>query len=347
MIACCGALAGIGLAGLLCSLLSGNGAHVPLLVAPMGASAVLLFAVPASPLAQPWPIIGGNTISALVGVAVGRYVPEPMLATGIAVALAIAAMSLTRCLHPPGGAAALTVLLGGPPVTGAGFTFALMPICLNSVILVALGWLFHRLSGHAYPHVARAAPANLHGTRDLPPQLRVGFRGEDVDAALADLHETFDIDRDDLDRLLRQVEVRAFARAHGNRTCAEIMSRDVVAVGPDAAPGAARALLLDHGIRTLPVVDKARHIVGSVGLRELAAPCERVAEVMTTPFTARPDSLAADLIALLTDGKTHAVAIVDANRHILGLVTQTDLLVALSTPSQVMEAAVASAAESG
>ncbi|PWJ88222.1 HPP family protein [Mesorhizobium loti] len=57
----------------------------------MGASAVLLFAVPASPLAQPWSIIGGNTISALVGVIVTQFVHEPVLATGIAVALAIAA----------------------------------------------------------------------------------------------------------------------------------------------------------------------------------------------------------------------------------------------------------------
>ncbi len=101
----------------------GNGPHVPLLVAPMGASAVLLFAVPASPLAQPWSIIGGNTISALIGVIVAHFVHEPALATGIAVALAIAAMSFTRCLHPPGGAAALTAVLGGPAVTAPASCF--------------------------------------------------------------------------------------------------------------------------------------------------------------------------------------------------------------------------------
>ena len=54
----------------------GNGPELPLLMAPIGASAVLLFAVPTSPLAQPWSIIGGNTISALVGVTGGRKLPE-------------------------------------------------------------------------------------------------------------------------------------------------------------------------------------------------------------------------------------------------------------------------------
>lgn len=210
LIACFGALIAIGLTGWLCRLLAGDGASpslvAPLLAAPMGASAVLLFAVPASPLAQPWPIIGGNTLSALVGVAVAHLVPVPMAAAGLAVAMAIAAMSLTRCLHPPGGAAALLAVLAGPQSWGAGLVFVLMPVGLNAVMLTGLGWLFHALLRHHYPHRTRATlpPAG--------PSVWSGFVREDIDAALADLHETFDIDRDDLDRLLRQVEVRALAR---------------------------------------------------------------------------------------------------------------------------------------
>ena len=76
--------------------------NLPFIVAPMGASAVLLFAVPASPLAQPWSIIGGNTVSALVGISVGRLVHEPMAATGIAVGLAIVAMSMNSAPSPAG-----------------------------------------------------------------------------------------------------------------------------------------------------------------------------------------------------------------------------------------------------
>ncbi|MGT2482269.1 HPP family protein [Methylobacterium oryzae CBMB20] len=72
--------------------------------------------------------------------------------------------------HPPGGAAALTALIGGPAVTSAGFLFPLFPVCVNSVILVALGIAFHKISRRNYPHVPVAAPANTHGTADPPPR---------------------------------------------------------------------------------------------------------------------------------------------------------------------------------
>ena len=96
LLACIGATIGIALTGVISGLAMGGGPHVALLVAPMGASAVLLFAVPASPLAQPWSIIGGNSISALVGVTVAHFIHDPVFASGLAVALAIAAMSFTR-----------------------------------------------------------------------------------------------------------------------------------------------------------------------------------------------------------------------------------------------------------
>ena len=101
-----------------------------------------------------------------------------MAATGIAVGLAIVAMSMTRCLHPPGGAAALTAIIGGPSVAAAGFTFALVPVCLNSILLVLLGQVFHKFSLHSYPHVPAIGPADTtHGAADLAPQYRVGVSG--------------------------------------------------------------------------------------------------------------------------------------------------------------------------
>src|SRR5258708_2120973 len=103
---CLGAVIGIGLTGLACTRVFGRDPHLPYIVARVGASAVLLFAVPASPLAQPWSVIGGNTLSALAGILVCQFVHEPLLAIGLAVGLAIPVMSLTRCLPPPRGAAA-------------------------------------------------------------------------------------------------------------------------------------------------------------------------------------------------------------------------------------------------
>ncbi|MDR7039200.1 CBS domain-containing membrane protein [Methylobacterium sp. BE186] len=331
LVACLGALVGITITGLICGWFFGGGPHIPLIVAPMGASAVLLFAVPASPLAQPWPVIGGNTISAFVGVFAAHLIPDPVVAIGVGVSLAIAAMSVTRSLHPPGGAAALTALIGGPAVTSAGYWFPLFPVCLNSVILVALGIAFHKISRRNYPHVSAAAPVNTHGTADLPAPIRVGFKPEDVDAALVTLNEALDIDRSDLDRLLQQVELNALSRAHGDLTCGEVMSRDVVTIGLDGGAARARDLLLAHNIRTLPVVDAGGRLAGTVGLRELALrDVGGLAEAMSEARTASLDDPAASLVPTLTDGRTHAIVVTGPDRTVLGVITQTDLLATLA-----------------
>ncbi|NEI38146.1 CBS domain-containing protein [Rhizobium leguminosarum] len=330
LIACFGALLGIGLTGVISGYLFGQGPHLPLIVAPMGASAVLLFAVPASALAQPWSIIGGNTISALMGIIAAYFIRDPIIATGVGVSLAIGAMSFTRCLHPPGGAAALTAVLGGPVVAGWGFLFPFVPVALNSCILVGLGLLFHRLSKRNYPHVVSKPAENTHQTIDLPTAVRVGFREEDVDAALEALDETFDIDRADLGRLLQQVELQAAIRSNGKISCADIMSRDVIAIGEASQPDAARHLLLKHNIRTLPVKDPEGRLVGAVGLRELSMSTETIAHAISRPAVARPSDPALSLLPVLTDGRTHAVIIVDDDYRILGLISQTDLLSAVA-----------------
>jgi CBS domain-containing membrane protein len=211
LFACLGAAVGIALAGLIAAWFHGDGEALPWLVAPMGASAVLLFAVPASPMAQPWPIIGGNTISALVGFAVGQAIGHGALACGVGVGLAIAMMSVTRSLHPPGGAAALTGVIGGSLVDSAGWWFPLAPVALDAVLLVAVGLLFHRLSGHPYPHPgAPAAPVT-----DPPAGRWPAVSDEDLDAVLAESGETYDIEREDLRLLLGELELRVLARSAG------------------------------------------------------------------------------------------------------------------------------------
>ncbi|UVC08070.1 HPP family protein [Rhizobium sp. TH2] len=335
LIGCAGALLGICVTALTCGYVFGTPEHFPLIVAPIGASAVLLFAVPASPLAQPWPIVGGNTISALVGVTVAHYVGNPMLAVGLAVGLAILAMSLTRSLHPPGGAAALTAVIGGPAVVSAGFWFPFVPVAINSVILVLLGLVFHRLAKRNYPH--RPAPvANTHKTADVPPAMRVGFNKQDIDAALSEFNETLDIDREDLDRILRTVEAKALNRAHAELVCADIMSRDVVSVSAEDGPATARRLLLEHDIRTLPVLNGERRLVGTVGLRELAGLPDDAPMPMSRAATASPDAPAVSLLPSLTDGRNHAVVVVGENHAVAGIVSQTDLLAALAKSLSVV-----------
>lgn len=330
LVACVGTLIVICLTGSICGINFGSGPYLPVIIAPIGASAVLLFAIPTSPLAQPWPIIGGNSISAFVGVAVAHWIHDPIIASGMSVSLAIAAMSLTRSLHPPGGAAALSAVLGGPLVTAAGFTFPLAPVALNSIILVTLGFCFHKVTRRSYPHVSASVPANNHQTIDPLPQLRAGVLAQDVDAALKVLGETFDISHDDLDLLVRQAEFQALFRLQGTLLCKDIFSKDVVSIVQGTNSEDACDLLLYHNIRVLPVVDANGRLIGIVGLRELLLADESIDSVISQAVTASASDPAVNLIPFLTDGKAHAAVIVDENRHILGIVTQTDLLASLA-----------------
>src|SRR5687767_195837 len=81
-----------------------------LLIASTGASAVLLFAVPHGQLSQPWPVLAGHAFSAFIGVTCARYIHNPALAAACAVGLSIGVMHELRCIHPPGGATALTAV---------------------------------------------------------------------------------------------------------------------------------------------------------------------------------------------------------------------------------------------
>lgn len=210
--ACFGALFGMAATTLICGALPHFQADLPLLIAPIGASAVLVFAVPASPLAQPWPVFGGNVVSTLVGVTVARLLPDAAIAAGLAVAIAILAMSLLRCLHPPGGAAALIAVIGGPAIHDAGYAFAFFPVGANAAALLAAGWLFHRFSHHSYPHRSALSHDGV-----ATSMREAGFHGEDVEKALADLGETFDVSREDLDLLLSRAEIHAQNRRAGGR----------------------------------------------------------------------------------------------------------------------------------
>lgn len=326
-----GALAGIVLTGLLTRLILGPTADLPVLIAPMGASAVLLYAVPASPLAQPWSILGGNTLSALVGIACARLVGDPVYAAGLAVAGAIGVMSIARCLHPPGGAAALTAVIGGPAVAAAGWSFAVAPVALNCLILIAIGWLFNNATRHDYPHRMAAVSGNRHGTADPPPQDRVGYTIADIDAVLARYDELIDVSRDDLDALFRQVEAQAHRRLHGLIRCERIMSRDIVSAAPGEGIGQTRDRLLAHRLATMPVIDADGRLLGTVGHGELLAGAGRsVGEVMNpSPCIAAPDTPIDELLPILSGGLYREAMVADGNGRLLGVITQTDLLAAL------------------
>ena len=188
---------GIGIAfTALTGLLMARALHLsPWLVAPVGASAVLVFAVPASPLAQPWAVIGGNTVTAIMGLLACNFISDPVIAASVAVGLAIAAMFALRCLHPPGGAMALLVVLTHTQAP----VFALFPAFTNSFLLVVAGLAYHAATRHAYPHVPKQAPVD-------------GLIESDFQAAIAHETELLDIDPADLKRLIAAAERHAEER---------------------------------------------------------------------------------------------------------------------------------------
>lgn len=136
---------GIGMLGLLGSL-HFSSQELPLLIGSFGASAVLLFGAPRSPLAQPRNLIGGHVISALIGVACWKlFHAWPALAQALSVSLAIASMHLSRTLHPPGGATALIATLGSSDIQQLGFGFALMPVAAGAFILLVVALVINNL----------------------------------------------------------------------------------------------------------------------------------------------------------------------------------------------------------
>lgn len=205
--ACLGAIFGIALTGAATRLLLGTSSSLPLLIAPMGASAVLLFAVPSSPLAQPWSLVGGNLVAAVIGVTCAKWIANPFQAAAVAVALSIGAMFALRCLHPPSGAVALTAVLGGPSVQAAGYGFVFEPVAVNSLVLVGGALAYHFATGHRYPHGHHTKPAAqpaMHGLHT--------FSRADLEAVLKNRDELLDIDPDDLEDVLREATRRSQSR---------------------------------------------------------------------------------------------------------------------------------------
>jgi CBS-domain-containing membrane protein len=169
-----------------------------LIVPSMGASAVLLFAVPHGALSQPWNVLGGHLVSALIGVSCFLLVPQTFVAAGLAVGLAIGAMYYLRCIHPPGGATALAAVIGGDSTHALGYQFVLTPILSNVLVILAVAVIFN------YPFKWRRYPAWL--IRDEPGPAGTEGASASIDhadlvAALGQIDSYIDVSEHDLLRI--------------------------------------------------------------------------------------------------------------------------------------------------
>lgn len=155
--------------------------HAALLVASMGASAVLLFAVPEGALSKPWSVFGGHVLSAFVGVACARALPDGSGAAAVAVGLSILLMSVCRCTHPPGGATALSAVIGGPAVHDMGLQYVFTPVLLNVCVMLVVAWVFH-IPTARYPFPMNTFPMTAVSMRAFSRRARVAVVDEPLES---------------------------------------------------------------------------------------------------------------------------------------------------------------------
>lgn len=168
------------------------------IIPSMGASAVLLFAAPHSPLAQPWNVFGGHIISAGVGVMCAQFIPMIAIAAAASVGLSIGAMYYLRCIHPPGGATALAAVIGGLQIHALGFEYIITPVLVNTVTILAVALLFNYFfKWRRYPAYLTlkdkkfASPIEVYGP----------INHSDLVYALSEIDSFIDVSEEDLLRI--------------------------------------------------------------------------------------------------------------------------------------------------
>jgi CBS domain-containing membrane protein len=203
------ALAGILLLGLALRLLPLSG-YPPAMLASMAAAAVLLYAAPHSPMAQPWPLVGGNLLSGMVGWACSLFIPDPVLAAACAVGIAVLVMHLLNCLHPPGAATAMILVLNAGAFHPHGWHWVAVTVLANTLLslLLAVG-INNLIPGRRYPghhgHVPQRSRLHVPGS---PVEVETG----DIEWALTRMDGVIDVSEEDLLEIYRLAAENARSR---------------------------------------------------------------------------------------------------------------------------------------
>lgn len=181
-----------------------------MMLGSMAASAVLLFAAPHSPFSQPWNLVGGHFLSALAGGLSISFIPDPIIAAGVAVGTAIFAMHLTHCLHPPGAATALTLVLSANQFQSMGWQWVVLIVIANTLISLFLALLFNNLlPGRRYPAQATTPPSPKLEPSVIPEQT-------DIEWALQQMDSVIDVSAADLSIIYDKAQAHAQSRLEEN-----------------------------------------------------------------------------------------------------------------------------------
>ena len=328
-------------------------AALPYIVASMGASAVLLFALPQGPLSQPWPFAGGHLISAAIGVTCAQWVPNVLFAAALAVAMAISAMYVLRCLHPPGGATAMTVVLGGDVIRSLGYAYLLSPLLMNIVMMLAWALLINNLLPRRhYPNFIRQLPQNDHALSS-----EVNMKAH-VHAALNEVDTFIDASEEDLGRLFNVMLTQERRERMGEIACRDIMCRDVTTAEYDTELEVVWAQMIQGHFRSMPVLDQRKQVIGMLSMTDFlrqvvdlpkhdsllhrlkhfvkrteglhANKIEYAGHLMSKQVVSiQADQHIVDLFPLFVSHGVHHIPVIDEQNRLQGLITPKQLLSAL------------------
>lgn len=302
-------------------------------IAPMGASSVLLFAVPASPLAQPWNMVVGNTIAGIIGVTCAMFISNSTEAFSVAVALAIFLMMTTDSLHPPSGAVAITAVLGGESIHQLGYYFIFYPVLLNSVLLLVIAIIFNRLLGKQYPQVAQINTR----TKDPTPTQKVTIQPQDIQDVLEEQTELLDISEYDLQKIILEAQAKANARIVSEYLCQDIMSKDVISLYEQDDIHQALDKFKHINLMSLPVVNTEHELVGTLALYDVVEWFKRAADPRASwehlvkqimdrkVVTVQPTQPIQDLVPYFVERSFNYIPVVEQQK-LVGIISRADMI---------------------
>ncbi len=330
----------------------------PMIVASMGASAIILFFIPSSPLAQPWPFVGGHLVSAVVGIACAINIPETATSAAAAVGFSIIFMLIMRCLHPPAAATSLTPIMAGASITSLGYSFVIVPVAINVLTMLFLAVIVNRwIMERNYPSPLPAKKQNNQRHTIIEPSHQVGFSEQDLSKAIETSDAFIDMTHADLSQLLTQVEMNTFQRIKGSIVCSDIMIKDVISVEFGTEVEEAWEIMRTNKLKAMPVVDNARRVIGIITWNDFfkfidlnvyesfqdkfrrfirrtadisASKPEAVGLIMTSSVTTLTDTThIVDLIPLMSTQGHRQIPIINSEHRLTGMVYQANLIAAL------------------
>ena len=318
-------------------------------MASLGASALLVFVLPSSPMAQPKAVMGGNIVAAIVGVTCAVWIPDPRIGVPVAIGASILVMLFLNCLHAPAAATALSAVLGHI----ISYRFVLFPVFIDSLLLVIAGVAYNRATGKTYPH---QAPITI--------KVSAGDDGnsKEINEVLARYKEFIDINPGDLANIIRDVELHAYQQKLKSITCSAIMSSPVISVEMATPLEDAWIRIRKNHIKSLPVVDRNDRIVGIITLEHFLKYAavdfdktfgQRLQGFMRQSFSrasvklsdAYPNAVGQvmqktvrvistnrnvlDLVTIFEGDGHHHLPVIDEHQKLVGVITQSDFVRAI------------------